>query len=124
MRPHYIALLIPLFITAPVQAEGPATPPLPNPHDGCSCVPDINEKIRACCDAHDVAYWLGGTRAQRKQADQAFRQCARDAGHPVIAAIYYMGVRMGGVPWLPTPYRWGFGWPYEKGRRGYTNEKN
>ena len=113
-----IALILFFASTAAVGDTRPM-PPLPNPKDGCSCVPDINEKIRACCDAHDVAYWYGGTKQQRKQADHEFRQCAKDAGHPFIAGLYYIGVRMGGVPWLPTPYRWGFGWPYEKEHRGY-----
>lgn len=27
---------------------------------------------------------------------------------------------MNAVPWLPTSFRWGFGYPYEKGHRGYT----
>jgi len=24
------------------------------------------------------------------------------------------GVRVGGMPYLPTPYRWGYGWPYPR----------
>jgi len=120
---HLLAItLILLFMAFPAKGDDRPTPPRPNPHDGCSCVPDINDKIRACCDAHDVAYWYGGTRQQRKQADQDFKECVITAGHPFIAGLYYAGVRMGGVPWLPTPYRWGFGWPYSKGHRGYTKE--
>ena len=24
------------------------------------------------------------------------------------------GVRVGGTPYLPTPFRWGYGWPYPR----------
>jgi hypothetical protein len=28
----------------------------------------------------------------------------------VTASIFYVGVLFGAVPFLPTPFRWGFGW--------------
>jgi hypothetical protein len=27
-----------------------------------------------------------------------------------IGSLFYAGVRLGGAPWLPTPWRWGYGW--------------
>lgn len=24
------------------------------------------------------------------------------------------GVRVGGAPWWPTPFRWGYGWPWPR----------
>lgn len=108
-----------LFALASVVVAGdPPTPPLPNPHDGCTLAPDLN--FRHCCDVHDEAYWRGGTEEDRERADRAFRQCIHDAGHPILDQVYYIGVRIGGVPWLPTHWRWGFGWPYSKGHRGYA----
>jgi hypothetical protein len=119
MRTAILPMLLAATLATAALADDSTTPPLPNPHDGCSCVPDINDTVFACCDAHDEAYWRGGTKQQRKDADIAFRQCVSAAGHSVVAGVYYYGVRMGGVPWLPTPFRWGFGWPYAKGHRGY-----
>lgn len=34
-----------------------------------------------------------------------------------MASVFYSGVRMGGTPWLPTPWRWGYGW--DDWPRGY-----
>ena len=33
-----------------------------------------------CCDIHDLHYQLGGSKADRKRADQALRDCAASAG--------------------------------------------
>ena len=85
-------------------------PPNPFVSDGCSCWPDSDWV--ECCVEHDVVYWMGGTREQRKQADLELRRCVSGKGHPVIAQMMYFGVRIGGVWWLPTSFRWGFGWEY------------
>lgn len=107
-----------LAITTSAAASHLPDPPKPNPKDGCSWVPDCN--VKTCCDDHDRAYRHGGTSEQRKRADQKFRQCIRDKDHSILDDVYYIGVRMNAVPWLPTSFRWGFGYPYEKGHRGYT----
>jgi hypothetical protein len=78
--------------------------------DGCSCWPDGNWVV--CCVQHDLAYWVGGTRDERRAADRALEACVSKAGHPVVARMMYYGSQLGGVWWLPTPFRWGFGWPY------------
>ena len=78
--------------------------------DGCTLVPDFN--FKHCCDEHDIAYWKGGSLAQRKKADIEFRQCIANSNQFLLAGIYYFGVRVGGTPILPTPWRWGFGWYY------------
>lgn len=61
-----------------------------------------------CCDIHDQPYAKGGTKLERKIADQRLRVCVANNGHPVWAFLMYYAVRIGGVPWLPTPWRWGF----------------
>lgn len=86
------------------------TPPRPFVTDGCSAVPDFD--FRACCVAHDRAYWQGGSCAARAAADRTLAQCLRERGHPQLAGVYYLGVRLGGQAWLPLPWRWGYGWPY------------
>lgn len=87
--------------------------PLP-PHeftsDGCSYWPD--DEWIDCCVEHDAIYWMGGTREERKQADMTLLKCVGQTRHPIIGKMMYYGVRLGGVCWLPTPFRWGFGWRY------------
>ncbi|MEO6049942.1 MAG: hypothetical protein ABIP78_01240 [Pyrinomonadaceae bacterium] len=75
--------------------------------DGCSLFPDGN--YRACCVEHDKAYYFGGTKKERKAADRLLRDCVRAKGHRFLAPAMYIGVRIGGVAFLPTPFRWGFG---------------
>ena len=80
--------------------------------DGCTLAPDFT--FASCCDAHDVAYWQGGSRMDRLAADQQFRACVTDKSNAVAAWLYYAGVRVGGAGFLPTPWRWGFGWNYPR----------
>jgi len=35
-----------------------------------------------------------------------------NASEPEIAELMLAGVRVGGTPYLPTRFRWGYGWPY------------
>ena len=87
--------------------------------DGCSAFPDGGPQQKDlwldCCIAHDRAYWLGGTYTQREAADEHLRQCVQEVGEPAVAALMLIGVRVGGSPFWPTPYRWGYGWPYPRG---------
>jgi hypothetical protein len=80
--------------------------------DGCSCWPDSDWV--ECCVEHDADYWLGGTSKQRKEADKALERCVAAKGHPVVGWMMYWGVRAGGVYWLPTSFRWGFGWEFPR----------
>ena len=75
--------------------------------DGCSLFPDGN--YHDCCFEHDKAYYFGGTKVERKAADRQLCDCVRAKGHRFLAPMMYLGVRIGGVAWLPTPFRWGFG---------------
>jgi len=86
--------------------------------DGCSAFPDgtfrHNELWLKCCTAHDYAYWKGGTYSERLEADWALKQCVSAVGVKEIALIMLAGVRVGGSPYFPTKFRWGYGWPYPK----------
>lgn len=86
--------------------------------DGCSAFPDgtLTEKALwlNCCQAHDLTYWHGGTRQQRVKADLVLQACVAEAGEPEIAQIMLAGVRVGGTPYLPTGFRWGYGWRYPR----------
>lgn len=66
------------------------------------------------CVKHDRAYWAGGSRRQRREADAALMAGVIQAGYPLIARAMYASVRIGGCPWWPFPWRWGYGrpWPW------------
>jgi hypothetical protein len=87
--------------------------------DGCSLFPD-SSLINAddwceCCLEHDIAYWRGGTEAERLAADEALRDCVlQQTGDAQLAEAMYLGVRMGGSPYFKNWYRWGYGWNYQR----------
>ena len=76
---------------------------------------------RHCCVIHDKAYWQGGTKSERKQADINLMCCIAQQGHPFMALFMYCGVQIGGHPLWPFPWRWGYGYKWFK---NYTKEKN
>ncbi|MEM1221247.1 MAG: hypothetical protein AAGH40_00675 [Verrucomicrobiota bacterium] len=87
--------------------------------DGCSLFPDssliLNQDWCDCCFEHDLAYWQGGTKEQRLQADKALRDCIIEkTGNEELAQLMYEGVRFGGSPYFYNWYRWGYGWSYKR----------
>ena len=83
--------------------------------DGCSAWPD-SEATRGCCVEHDIAYWCGGSAEARAEADAAFEDCvATRSGSPWLGTLMKTGVRFGGHPIFPMPYRWGYGDAYRAG---------
>ena len=68
----------------------------------------------SCCEKHDKAYWAGGTYQQRQQADLDLKECVTSVGKPSIAKLMLAGVRVGGSPYWPTSFRWGYGWEFPK----------
>jgi len=84
--------------------------------DGCSAFPEgnfeHNQLWLKCCVQHDFSYWKGGTFTQRVQADLELKECVTNVGEPEIALLMLAGVRVGGTPFLPTTFRWGYGWRY------------
>jgi putative membrane protein len=93
--------------------------------DGCSSFPDGTFEQQqlwlSCCTEHDRAYWQGGSYQQRFSVDLALKNCVSAIGEPVIAELMLSGVRVGGSPYWPTKFRWGYGWPYP---HGYTEGQN
>jgi hypothetical protein len=89
--------------------------------DGCSKFPDGTPENptawRQCCIQHDILYWKGGTQGERSAADRGLYECVSRAGYPETAALMYAGVRVGGSPFVKTPWRWGYGW---QDLRGYS----
>lgn len=114
MKKFYL-LMLTLGISTPTLAAELA----PFSTDGCSVFPEGTVEQQSlwadCCISHDMAYWKGGTLAQRQQADSELEQCVSQLGEPYIARLMHAGVRIGGTPYVPTPFRWGYGWPFARG---------
>ena len=93
--------------------------------DGCSLFPNGTSEHKDlwldCCKKHDHKYWLGGTKAERLKADRGLRDCVSAVGEPKTAELMLEGVRVGGTPYLPTRFRWGYGWRYFRGYRPLTD---
>lgn len=71
-----------------------------------------------CCVQHDIAYWAGGSAQQRFYADHDFRQCILHNTHNAFLAYAMYGVvRVSAVPYINTPWRWGYGWTFGRGYR-------
>ena len=99
-----------------------ATPPREFTTDGCSggmswawqtfAKPFTKTDIpwRDCCVEHDKEYWMGGTWWERRKADEQLRQCVSRQGYPTMGWLMYLGVRVGGSPFFPFSWRWGYGW--------------
>lgn len=84
--------------------------------DGCTLFPEGNWS--ACCVQHDVYYWQGGSAQKRREADRELQECFyNQTDNQILALFVYSGVRVGGVPYIKTPWRWGFGWEYGRGYR-------
>jgi len=96
------------------QRGGSQLPQHPFTSDGCSMWPDSTWVD--CCVNHDIAYWCGGSAADRRRADDALRECVAERSSELMGILTWVGVIMGGIPWQPMPWRWGYGW---SGLRGY-----
>lgn len=110
-----------LFIGGDISAQVASDDILPSGQksDGCTLIADGN--IRDCCVAHDKDYFYGGTRKQRRESDKRLYQCVcKKGGWDKFAAPFiWLGVRIGGLPFLPTSFRWGFGTK----EKGYTKTR-
>ena len=74
--------------------------------DGCSMWPD--ENYHGCCVEHDKAYHKGGTAKQRLDADIKLMKCVADVHSTWMARLMFIGICIGGLPYWPTGFRWGY----------------
>ncbi|MBY0472402.1 hypothetical protein K2X30_14650 [bacterium] len=64
-----------------------------------------------CCIDHDYAYWKGGTKKERRQADVKLSDCIEQKTHdPLLSNAVFAAVRFAASPYLSTSFRWGYGW--------------
>lgn len=105
--------------------------------DGCSGFMSFfwNILLKRCppweeaCIQHDYKYWQGGDLFLRKMADEEVMKAVISTGHPHIAYIMYLAVRIGGIYWIPFPslrqvagkwilewngVRWGYKYKYPR----------
>lgn len=71
------------------------------------------------CVEHDKFYYEGGTKKERYFADCLLMAKIAKQGYPICSFIVFLAVRFGGMPYLPFPWRWGFGHKYFK---NYTKD--
>lgn len=96
--------------------QGKDTPPQPFVFDGCTLFPDsvLGTSFRQACLQHDIAYWYGGTTAERAAADQTFRETIADQGiiGTILHTPMYASIRLFGDTALLRPINanWGFGY--------------
>ncbi|NVJ61179.1 MAG: hypothetical protein HWE27_12365 [Gammaproteobacteria bacterium] len=119
---YFIFLLVLLCTLLPSTVYSQSLKPFSS--DGCSLFPEGTPKQQKlwlnCCVEHDIAYWKGGTYLERLAADQALERCVAQVGEPGIAKLMLAGVRVGGTPYLPTKFRWGYGWSFGRGYDALT----
>lgn len=84
---------------------GPNQLVLGSKDQGCTFSPDIAGG--GPCLNHDSNYWVGGTEQDRFVADaQLLYELALSGVSPILAEIYYQGVRIGGwTRWNYTEHR-------------------
>ena len=96
--------------------------------DACSMFPEgigDNKQLWChCCFEHDKVYWRGGNSKERKQADKELKACVKKAKNRNVARLMMAGVRVGGTPYFPTKFRWGYGWPYLRGYKEVSAEED
>jgi len=98
-------------------------PTVPFFTDGCTGWSD--KVIHQCCLEHDMDYWCGGSREDRRQADNRLRKCAENTygeeSGPFLGWMIEAGATAGGSPHMRTSWRWGYG--HEYAESSYTNDK-
>jgi len=121
MKVLFSVLLVAILAYAPfAQTQRDRVMPPEFISDNCSWFPDGN--YADCCVEHDKAYYFGGSFKERGVADNQLYKCVKakeGTRSKMIARMMWIGVRIGGVSFLPTPFRWGFGnkWPRKEPKK-------
>jgi len=64
-----------------------------------------------CCKNHDLFFWAGGNKSQRKTVDKELKACIKSKAGNFHATIMYLGVSIGGLS--PIKFggkQWGNAW--------------
>lgn len=69
--------------------------------DYCTAYPegtrDQPELWKHCCIEHDLYFWAGGSREDRKETDLRLKACVEATGEVEIARLIYAAVTIGGA---------------------------
>lgn len=93
--------------------QRPDLPEKPFSTDQCSLWPQSlgTANWEQCCLRHDIEYWCGGTHEAREKSDKQLQKCVNEK-LPGMGTAMFIGTKIGGVSFLPTPWRWGYGHRY------------
>lgn len=84
--------------------------------DGCTLF--FDGTWAECCMTHDREYWQGGSANLRYQSDKSFARCVYEKTNNQYMSLGSYGiVRLFGMPYVATPWRWGYGWKFGRGYR-------
>ncbi len=81
--------------------------------DGCTGWFDQSFKYdwKKCCVIHDLYFWAGGEKSDRKNADKKLRQCVKEVSNGFHAGLIYFGVKTGSLsPFKIPSKKWGNAW--------------
>jgi hypothetical protein len=96
--------------------------------DYCTNFPEGTREFphqwKHCCLIHDLYFWAGGDKGDRKQADLELKSCITQSGSPYIARLMYLAVRAGSYSPVKYPDRkWGNGWHQRPALNKLTSEE-
>lgn len=71
-----------------------------------------------CCSELDRQYWRGGPFTAQREANQTFRSCIASVyPESYIPVMTYYGLYVFSSPFVPTSWRWAYGWDFGHGFR-------
>lgn len=88
--------------------------------EGPSSKPDL---WAHCCFEHDLVYWFGGDKADKKFSDIQLRECVRDVAGNFWANLMYAGVTAGGYSPVKFKYVWNWGWTPKREKTKLSEEE-
>ncbi len=83
--------------------------------DYCTNFPEgtrqVPELWKHCCLTHDLYFWAGGAKEDRRKADLELRECIENTGALNQSWLMYFAVRAGSYsPIKYSNYKWNNGW--------------
>lgn len=73
------------------------------------------EWLLELCRIHDDAYFYGGSAYRKFMADMNLAVGIAKRGYIRRAVLFFIGVSIGGTPYIPFSWRWGFHYDYGRG---------
>ncbi len=82
--------------------------------DGCTFIIDRpifskKKSFKPCCYLHDISYWIGGSKKQRKTSDKELKKCIKKESNGFYGSLFYLGVRTGHLSPIKSRFQWGWG---------------